>query len=158
MSELHIEGLAALERALEQLPDKIERNIVRGALRAGSKVFLTEARRRVPKKTGKLAKSLRISVRKVRGGLVATTKAGNKEAFYAHMVEYGTAAHLIKPINGKALLLAGANFEKVRHPGAAAHPFMRPAFDLGARNAVLAYAAYMRKRLTKAGVEQLTED
>jgi HK97 gp10 family phage protein len=155
---LHVEGLAALESMLAQLPDKIERNIVRGALRAGSREFVKEAQRRVPRKTGRLAKSIRVSVRKVRGALVATTKAGNKEAFYAHLVEFGTAAHLIKPANAKALAVAGRAVAKVRHPGGRAQPFMRPAFDIGGQRAVLSYAAYMRKRLTKAGIDRLTED
>lgn len=158
MSELlHVGGLAALERAMGELPLKLERNVVRGALRAGSKVFLQEARRRVPVKTGALRKSIRISVRRIKGQLVATTKAGNQQAFYAHMVEFGTGAHVIKASKAKALDVGGHPVRSVRHPGAHAQPFMRPAFDLGARGAVDAYAAYIRKRLTKAGIEVPSE-
>jgi HK97 gp10 family phage protein len=158
VSEITVEGLAALEQALTQLPEKIERNVIRGALRAGSKVFLQEARRRVPIKTGALRKSIRISVRRTRSGLVAYTKAGDKEAFYAQLVEFGTTAHFIKPSKAKALDVGGSLREIVRHPGSGPKPYMRPAFDIGARPAVLAYAAYIRRRLTKQGLNTLSED
>lgn len=150
---VEVRGLAELERALQTLPEKLERNVMRGALRAGGKVFLLEARRRVPVRTGELRKSLRISVRKVRGMLTAFIKAGNKKAWYPHLVEFGTAAHLIKPRNRKSLLLGIFLREIVEHPGAQMHPFMRPAFDNGVQGAIAAFAAYVHKRLTKQGIE-----
>jgi len=158
--EEHVEGMAALEKVLDQLPEKLQRNVIRGGLRAGGKVFVSEARRRASVKTGELRNSIRISsIRKTRtGGLLALIKAGNKKAWYPHLVEFGTRAHMVKPVNAKALAIAGQAVEKVRHPGAGAHPFMRPAFDIGARGAITAYAAYIRRRLTKAGIETLTED
>ena len=92
MSKLKIEGLSDLNKALQELPAKIERNILRGALREGSKEFLAKAREEVPKKSGALLKSLRVSARVKQGKVTATMTAGNKVAFYAHMVEFGTAS------------------------------------------------------------------
>lgn len=174
---VHIHGLAELQRTLDQLPAKIEANILRGALRAGANVIADEARRLVPVKTGQLKESIRVSVRPFPGGkLVATVKAGGrfkvyasgkaiKDAayrtgkagggfdyhtpFYAHFVEFGTARHWIKPKSRKSLFIAGLLKELVDHPGARPKPFMRPAFDGKARAAIEAMAAYIRTRLPK---------
>lgn len=172
-----VRGLADLQRELDQLPAKIEANVMRGALRAGANVIADEARRRVPVGTGQLKESIRVSVRVLPGGkLVATVKAGGRfkvyssgkavkgadyktsragggvdyhAPFYAHFVEFGTARHWIKPKNRKSLFVAGLMREVVDHPGARPRPFMRPAFDGKARVAVEAMAEYIRKRLPK---------
>ncbi len=153
-----VTGLAALQTALDTLPVKIEKNILRGAMRAGAKVQLAEARRAVPVETsgphpGALRASLRITTSARNGVVKASVKAGGKKAFWAAFVEFGTAAHLIKPKNGGSLLLGGNNVESVRHPGAKKHPFMRPALDNTFRPAVDAAADYIRRRLTKEGIE-----
>ena len=48
MNELNIKGLKELEAALDRIPLNIEKNIARGAVRAGGVVFRDEARRLVP--------------------------------------------------------------------------------------------------------------
>jgi HK97 gp10 family phage protein len=174
---VHIHGLADLQRTLDQIPAKIEANVLRGALRAGANVIADEARRLVPVKTGQLKESIRVSVRPFPGGkLVATVKAGGRfkvyaagkaikgasykttgasgkpdyhAPFYAHFVEFGTARHWIKPKSRKSLFIAGLLKELVDHPGGRAKPFMRPAFDGKARAAIEAMAAYIRTRLPK---------
>jgi len=50
---------------------------------------------------------------------------------YALHVEYGTAPHIIRPVNGKALKFKGSNGEdvfakQVNHPGTRPQPFIRP--------------------------------
>lgn len=49
---VQIHGLAELQRTLDQLPAKIEANVLRGALRAGANVIANEARRLVPVANG----------------------------------------------------------------------------------------------------------
>lgn len=157
MSEpIEIKGGAELEAALRALPVKLEKNILRGALRAGGKVFEAEAKRRVPVRTGKLRESLRTSVRLVRGKVLATVKAGGgkNSVFYAHLVEKGTAPHVILASGGSTavkVLAAGARIfgAKVDHPGSAPRPFMRPAFDTQAESALEAVRAYIAARLDK---------
>lgn len=174
---VHIHGLAELQQTLDQLPAKIEANVLRGALRAGANVIADEARRQVPVKTGQLRESIRVSVRPFPGGkLVATVKAGGRfkvyasgkaikgaayktaraggkpdyhAPFYAHFVEFGTARHWIKPKSRKSLFIAGLLKELVDHPGARPKPFMRPAFDTKVRAAIEAMADYIRTRLPK---------
>jgi HK97 gp10 family phage protein len=156
MLETKITGLAALEKALSELPDKLQRNVVRSALRQGAKVIETAAKANVPVKSGKLRDSIRASVRLRRGMPVATIKAGGSGkggAYYAHMVEFGTAAHFIKPKKAKSLFFAGLLRDGVDHPGAKKHPFMRTALDTAANAAIQAFADQMRARLSKQGLD-----
>lgn len=155
MAEIHVSGLADLQKALDQLPVKIERNIMRGAMRAGSKVMAEEAKQQVPVDSGDLRNSIKVTTRARRGQVSATVRAGDKKAFYAHMVEFGTAAHLIpKPSRKKsseriALFFGGKVVSKVQHPGTRPQPFMRPAFDKSTQAAIAAMAEYVRTRLAK---------
>lgn len=148
-SELHVSGLVELDKLLKELPAKIEGRIMRGAMRAGAKVFADRAKQMVPVKSGQLRDSIKVSTRSRRGRVSATVRAGGKTAFYAHMVEFGTARHFIKPRKRKSLFFAGIAREVVDHPGSAPKPFMRPALDGGQVEAVNAAADYIRKRLAK---------
>lgn len=153
MLKTQFKGLDELQKALDQLPVNVERKLVRGALRAGQKVVLDQAKAGIHNISGELAASLRISTRKGKNGQVsARVIAGNKTAFYAHMVEFGTARHLIKPKNRKSMVVAGMMREVINHPGANKRPFMRPAADAAANEgsaAMEAFKDYMRKRLDK---------
>ena len=156
--ETSVTGLAELQRFLDQLPDKLQRNVLRGAMRAGAKVQMARAKELVPAETtgphpGALRDSLRIKT-SARGGIVkAVVTAGNKKAFWARWVEFGTAAHFIKPKNRKSLFFAGLAREVINHPGAKKKPFMRPALDATVQAAVTAVGDYIRKRLTKEGLD-----
>lgn len=148
--EVKVTGLAELQVLLDELPAKIEGNVVRGGLRAAAKVVEAEAKRLCPVgKTGALRDSIHVSMRSKHGHISATVKAGGKKAFYAHMVEYGTARHWIKPKYRKSLFVAGLMKEAVDHPGAKKAPFMRPAIDGKATDAIQAMADYLRDRIPK---------
>ena len=148
-NELTVSGFAELDKLLKELPVKIEKNIMRGALRAGQKEFLDIARETVPVYDGDLRDSLRIKTSVRNGTASATLVAGNKKVYYAHMVEFGTTQHFIRPKGKKSLFFSGLAKNIVDHPGAKAKPFMRPAFDAGQAAAVAATADYIRKRLAK---------
>jgi HK97 gp10 family phage protein len=170
-----VKGLDALNKALQELPVKIERNALRGAMRAGAKEFLTLARAKAPVDDGDLRRSIKIRT-SARGGQVkATVVAGDEVAWYSHLVEFGTKKHIIsmaakdrptrmtrrglraysirtinRMIDRGSLVIGGAFVgPKVEHPGAKPHPFMRPALDAGQRPALDAFAAYLRKRIDK---------
>ena len=150
MSEIEVKGLSGLQALLDELPARIEGNVVRGGLRSAAKVVEMEAKRLCPVgKTGDLRESIRVTLRSKHGRISATVKAGNARAFYAHMVEFGTARHWIKPKNRKSLFVAGLLREAVDHPGAKKEPFMRPAIDGKAGEAIDAMAAYLRDRIPK---------
>ena len=156
MLDVKVNGLAELDKALATLPDKLQRNVARAALRAGCKEIAEEAKRLVPVKTGQLRDTIRVTSR-IRGGVpTASVKAGNpkKGVFYAHIIESGAARHHIAAEPGKMLrLLDGTRVRSVNHPGFAKKPFMRPAADTRAHAAVEAFRDYMRRRLEKEGLD-----
>lgn len=151
MADFEIKGMAELHKALQELPVNIERNVLRGGLRAAGKVIADAARAQAPVHDGDLKKSIRVSMRtRSKAGWVnANVKAGDKVAYYAHMVEFGTARHWIRPKNRKSLFFAGLARQAVEHPGARPRPFMRPAFDAKAQIAIETMADYIRARLPR---------
>lgn len=152
MSEETLVGGRALDAFLQTLPIKIEKNIMRSALRAGANVFKEEVKATIPEKSGELRRSVRVSTRIKAGTVTASLKVGGKKAWYWRFVEFGTVAHRIGPKNAKALALAGVVVGWVHHPGARPKPFMRPAFDSRAGAAIDAVAAQIRARLTIEGI------
>lgn len=152
-------GLAELSKFLQQLPVKIERNVMRGAMRAAANTYKADAKANVPVSApsrknqreynayaGQLRDSVRVTTRSKRGMIYATVKAGGvvkkTNVFWAMMVEYGTRPHW----NNEA--------KTVWHPGARAKPYMRPAFDKQSRNAVIAAGNYIKTRLaTQHGID-----
>ncbi len=158
--EAKFSGLKELEQVLSTLPTKLQNNVLRGALRAAAKPVAEEARRRVPVKSGRLRDSIRVTAG-IRNNLpkskvIAGGKGTKKSvgAWYAHMVEGGTAAHVIVARRGKTLWINNVPVGKaVNHPGARKQPFMRPAIDARQRDAIEAFKAHVAKRFTKLGLE-----
>ncbi len=175
MSEFEVTGLAELYAALQELPVRIERNITRGALRAGAAIFRDEARANVPKNSGFLRKSIK-SESDVRYGKaygyvrIDRNKGG---AFYAHMLEFGTASYYAgsgrskrqpyripkATIGRKKTANTVSKRLKFNTPGgfvirnAVIHPgikptfFMRKAFDRKQKEAMDAFRVYVENRL-----------
>jgi HK97 gp10 family phage protein len=157
-SDFEVKGLVELKRALDDLPNKIQNNIMRGAMRAGAKVLAEEAARNIHSVSGTLADSIRVSTRMKGDTVVGRVVVGDKgkkgraSAFYARFVEFGTAAHVIKARAPNRMLAVGV--AQVQHPGARKKPFLRPALDSKGRDAVEAMREYVRRRLsTKHGIE-----
>lgn len=172
-----VKGLKELALAMQSLPEKLEKNVMRGALRAGAKVLEAEARKNVPVDQGALKASIKIRTSGMRGEVIASVRATD---FKARWIEYGTAAHWIK-VDDKAApkrmtrrgikavgvstlnematrgsLKIGESFAgaSVLHPGARAQPYLRPALDTKSAEAVVAAAEYIKKRLaTKHGID-----
>lgn len=157
---VHVKGLAQLEAALRQLPEKVQANAMRGALRQGAKVIAVQARANVHTVSGTLAESVSFGAKLTPSGVLGYVRAGGKgkkgkgSAFYAQMVEFGTAAHLIKAPPGARLNVRGLLYSSVEHPGARKKPFLLPALDARAGAALAAIADYLRRRLaTKHGID-----
>lgn len=148
-SQVFDDSLKELLKRLDEIPGKIEANIVRGALRVAMKPIYEAAKESAPIGTGMLQESVRISsaiknkwandgegwVRNdTKGTVTVQVKAGGKTkdgyAFHAYLVERGTNPH------GK-------------HPGTPARPFMKTAFNEHSDEFVRLYSDYMRKRIPK---------
>lgn len=182
----HIKGLADLQKFLDVLPVKIEKNIMRGALRAGMNVVKPDAQSRINNVSGNLAASLKVGTRARRGRVTSNLRSRSSRAEVPQnldlWLEYGTRPHFIsvqdseKPINRRLSVRRGtlvrASMSTVNryvrslkisgrfigptvfHPGARPKPFMRPALDAQASNAVVAAGNYIKNRLaTKHGLD-----
>lgn len=154
MSEIHVTGLAELQKFLDELPAKIERNIMRGALRAGMNQIKPVAQANARKVSGLLADGLKVGTRSRNGVVYATLRTTGKHGFVARWLEFGTRPHTITGKNRKSLSFGGGLFQSVEHPGARPYPFLRPALDRQAQAAVIAAAEYIKERLaTKQGLD-----
>lgn len=155
MIDYKIDGLSQLLKALDQVPIKLEKKVLRGALRAGAKVLQQDAKSLVPGKTGKLRESIRLSagIFSSKGRVWAKiTAGGNKKGdpFYAHMVEFGTKPHVINLKNRKLLANSGDVFGKtVSHPGIKPQSFMRKALDRSAQKALDQFRDEIARRLSE---------
>lgn len=150
MAELqHVAGLKELQKALKELPDRIAKNVLRGAVNAGATVIRKEVQTRAPVYTGPVSQghpppgTLKRAVYqkqiKELSNLFKQTafvgvrkgkqyrkqgKNGNlsQDAYYARFVEFGTA-------------------------NMPAKPFIRPAFEAKKEGATSAIKAYLEKRI-----------
>lgn len=152
--EVRVKGLKELNAFLQQLPPKLEKNVLRGALRSGAKVVMEEAKARAPVATGTMRDGLKVSTGGKGGTVIAKVKVTGKHAYLAPWLEYGTAAHVITAKGSGWMFFGGMFARKVEHPGISPRPFMRPALDGQAAQAVLAAANYMKQRLqSKHGLD-----
>lgn len=152
----NVKGLRALDTFLAQLPPKLQRNVLRGGLRAGMATVLPVAKDAIHSVSGQLAEGLKLGTRSPPGSdkVVAYIKTTGPHAFVAKWVEFGTRMHEIRSKDGKQLYFGGRFVDAVDHPGAKKKPFMRPALDSQATTAIIATAEYIRNRLaTKFGLE-----
>lgn len=167
--DFSVKGLAELDRYLSALPKNMQTGAYRAGLVAAAAVIRDEARLRAPKKTGAMAKSIRSgSARKNQDGTFSISiSLKGKHDFLGLFHEYGVSPHFItagdSDLSARSLTKAGrrgdltGDVEKqalkigdkfitggVMHPGHAAHPFMRPALDAKADEAVQAFAKRIR--------------
>lgn len=152
--ERSVRGLSDLQKFLSAVPQKIERNILRGAMRAGMRVVQPVAQSNVHSVSGQLAKGLKISTR-ARGGTVsASLRATGPHGSVARWIEYGVRPHLIAAKAKGWLAFGFGLFAKVvHHPGFKGKGFMRNALDSQAQAAVIASGEYIKSRLTKEGLD-----
>lgn len=154
MSEVRVRGLKELNQFLQQLPVKLEQNVLRGALRAGAKLVQEAAKANAPKDTGQLAAGIKVGTKAKGGRVIANVKLTGPHAFIGPWLEYGVAAHQITAAKGGWLFFGGSFAKSVDHPGIQPRPFMRPALDMQASAAVFAAAQYMKARLqSKHGLD-----
>lgn len=163
-TSLPVVGLAELLRNLNQLPDKIQRKVAFGALRASAAVVVRAAKGAAPARSGMLKRSIKASSVKLgRKGPVLLVVIGGKrkrtdrktkekiteDAYYARWVELGTKAHEINTAFGP-LAFGGRLYKKVRHPGARATHFFEKAIDSSTDAAIETFATQVRARMDSA--------
>lgn len=144
-----VEGLDRLQRKLTRIiPDKAKA-AARRALEQSADEMVAMMKRLVPVDSGDLRDSIgwtwgkkpiySQAIAKVKsagsGDMVITIYAGNYGVRYAHLVEFGSARHIIKAKRAKALGKDGRLGIEVHHPGGKAQPFFFPSYRALRRSA-----------------------
>jgi HK97 gp10 family phage protein len=144
--KLQMHGIEEMTKNLEKIGTRVALRGPSRAVRAAGSVIIKEMRRRAPKDTGSLQKSLGQKVKTYRRSKTTTSIVGARSkryetakgkrnpAYYAHLVELGVKPHKTGKV--KARYFRGRGM----HPGVEKSPFMRPGFDAAApeaRNAVI---------------------
>ena len=92
---IRLKGGPELLRLLDELPKNLERNVIRGGLRAGAKVIQQQAKANVPVKTGQLKRAIGIGTRTDGAKLSSYVKLRGSGSYLGLFIEYGVAPHLI---------------------------------------------------------------
>jgi HK97 gp10 family phage protein len=152
-----VEGLDRLQRKMQKLAaiqGPVRRN-VRASLEQTGGVVSGQMRAVAPNQTGALRASIRVifgaykqdnaNVRGVGGGgagdpdLTMRVVAGDARAWYARLVEFGTAPHI-----------NGGRFAGTQHPGATARPFFFPVWRANKRAAKARMSRAVRKGIQES--------
>jgi len=128
--QFRMQGLSRLQRSLDQLPNRLRETALKNASAAGARVIRNEAKQRVPVETGQLRKNIVVArtikqkgrKRRIRGAVFVGIRGAAR--YYAHLVEFGTSK-------------------------LSARPFLRPALDQKAPEALRAIAEKLAKEIDK---------
>lgn len=144
--KVKLTGVGDLKKKFAQMTMQAQSKVGRRGLAGAAIVLRQEMRSRAPRDTGNLRKNIRYKIRRQRRGYFKGRVGVSGEAFYAKFIEFGTSPHRIpapskgrgknKEKNDRRVSFDGGVYTSVKHPGTPARPFLRPAFDAGARRAI----------------------
>lgn len=140
-----------LGRALQQISayDGKAALGIENAVHSSTKAIGVGARQRVSVKTGNLKKKIRTRFSRNKYGRGLTEGAVAGVTPYAHLVEFGAKATVVKPKTKKALAIDAFGYrryaKKAHIPKRAEHPFMRPAFENEKPNLIRNIAEAVKK-------------
>lgn len=156
MITMEFKGLSVLEQRLKEFPVIVQKRLLRRSVLAGAGVVRSAARERVRKKSGALAKSIKARRKQHRGKIVAgEIYVVGPTVPYGHLVELGSAPHVIKPVKAKALGYKGRFGKKVMHPGTAPYPFLRPALYENRVKVVQKMAKALKAGIEREAMQEL---
>jgi hypothetical protein len=172
-----MKGGADLSAFLASLPANLERNVLRGALKAGADEYAEGARENC--RSEEVRATIGTTSRAEPGLVTAKVQTKGDGAYIAPWLEHGTDPHFIsvddeqsggrtvRRINhldreaakagqtgpGASLVINGQFVgATVHHPGAKSYPFMRPAVDQRGDAAIAAISRHIAAKATKAGI------
>ncbi|MEG8045747.1 HK97 gp10 family phage protein [Sphingomonas aerolata] len=161
-------GGQAVRRYIAQLPDELEKTVLRGAARTGGKILVDGAKQRSISSDVDDAIVMKRRAEAGRITVIITVEKGWARSV-ANWLEYGTSSHFITVdsiqrggmsvprINAKTKegsLVIGGQFvgSTVYHPGARPHPFLRPTLDIDGAAAVAAAQGFINAHVTRSGI------
>ncbi len=160
-------GSSEVRRFIAQLPADLEAKVLRGAARAGATIIADEAKART--NSHEVAEAIKVATKREGDQMIGKVQVKGPGAYLAPWEEYGTDPHFIsvdpsqrggmsvRRINDKTKegsLVIGGQFvgATVHHPGAGAHPFLRPSLDSKESEAITAAQEHINSRITRAGI------
>lgn len=126
--DIRVLGDRELQRKLNRVVDKVQKKIVRHALREGGRPVLANAQAKVPTGEGRLKASLKLRARRARRGEFGVeVRTGTRQelgipasatGYYPASIEYGwTHARSGLPIPARSYMRAAADEQRVRALG-----------------------------------------
>lgn len=158
---IKLKGGKELEQFLRAFPKRVQNGAVRSALRAGANVIRDEAKARVPSESGKLRKAIKTGSARVHpdGSASIHVRLKGEHSYLGMFHEYGVKPHIIPGKKGLIKIGDEVVSGPIEHPGISPRPFMRPAADTKADEAVKAFADQIRNYLkAKTGFTGPTVD
>lgn len=151
-SNYNIKGLKRLEQALQQLGDRTTKKVLKGALRDASKPIVKEVKRRLPKNTGRLRKTIGVQVDRYGTLRIGYRKTKKHFGFIGELLEKGTKSHVISPKKGrkgkrKAIMTPYGVKSHVRVKGIKATPVLKPAMESRYRQGILVFKKRVNERI-----------
>jgi len=152
-------GVELFERKIQALAESLGDAELDDILYAGGEVVLADAQARIDSRSGNLRDSGYVVTQSKTSYQAGkrrnkTRKAIKRTALvafaarYAHMVEFGTQAHIIPIKRSKALKTTENDYARsAEHPGAKAKPFLRPAWDATQDQVVRVVSDELRRRV-----------
>ncbi len=145
-----LEGFDAVDDLFKELPELTRGNSAANALRGGARVIRDEARRRAPvgdrpslggkSQPGQLRRAIKVVTPKEQeaGERHVLVQVTNRDAgVNPHWIEYGTGPRIAKSPDGYLYFTIGSRLiRKKAVAGVSPQPFMRPAADVKAREAI----------------------
>lgn len=130
-----VSGVADLNKRMRAISPNV-RKAGRSAMEKGAAEIVDMMKRLAPVEDGDLRDSIDWNWTEKGGGVPLpegneriVIHAGDERAWYARLVEFGTAPHTIA-MKRKSIMSDGETFygKEVQHPGSTAHPFFYPAY------------------------------
>lgn len=135
---VRLEGFRELERALNELPKSTGKNVLRRVAKGALQPMAEKARGLAPKDKGDLAASIQVSERRT------------KRVARINRFDKNTGIQMaMGPVSGKGVLNY-ATFAEFGTNDTRAVPFMRPAWDGGANDALEYIKANLGREIDKA--------
>lgn len=166
-----LDGVQRVQRLLKEVGPRVHANAERQALRKAARFIVLVVRAKLRQYTfkgqGALIKSIGVKVVVRPKQFQTMVLIGPRKNYrlnrerpvkYAHLVEFGTAPHVIEA--RKVEVLFARRFgkwsggyrlgRKILHPGQPARPFIRPAYETGKETALRIYRGALLSELNKA--------
>lgn len=147
-----VEGGEELLRELKALGGNV-RSSARAAVRAGTRVMQAQAEMNAASIGERRGKHSRIQMTSRVKGTIEGVLGPSKKFWYFRYFETGATRHEISAAPGGALVFEGDRgrvvIAQVNHPGMAARPWLRPAFDATKGEATEAVGASLKEAIEK---------